>query len=122
MLFSLAVPKLNEHMTAARIECLYAQPGAALAVGAKIVDISIDLSDVFPQNCPPTSYHRIVLREKLLLRQVLVTAGQYCDPGACIAIFSNGADEPLDTGIARPVRVMAAGIMHHPDMWSGRYV
>lgn len=119
MLFSLSIPTVNEHMRVARIETVHAAPGAALSIGAKIVDISVDLSDVFPQNCPPTSYHRIVLREKLLLRQVLVTAGQYCAPGACIAIFGNTADEPLDAGIARPVRIMAAGIMHHPQMWSG---
>jgi hypothetical protein len=122
LLFSLAIPNVNEYMTKARIECLYAEPGAALPVGAKIADISVDLSDVFPQNCPPTSYHRIVLREKLWLRQVLVSAGQNCDPGAGIAIFSSTADEPLDAAIARPVRVMVAGIMHHPEMWSGRYV
>jgi len=108
-------------MISARIETLHATPGTWLAIGAKIIDISIDLSDVFPQNCPPTSYHRIVLREKLLLRQVLAAAGQYCAPGERIAMFSDTADEPLDSGIARPARVMAAGIMHHPDMWSGRH-
>ncbi len=122
MLFSLAIPKLNEHMVSARIETLYATPGTELAVGAKIADISVDLSDVFPQDCPPTSYHRIVLREKLWLRQVLVTAGQYCAPGFCIAIFGNTALEPLESGIARPVRVMVAGIFFHPDMWSGTHV
>jgi hypothetical protein len=122
LLFSLAIPKLNEHMVSARIETLYATPGAELAVGAKIADISVDLSDVFPQDCPPTSYHRIVLREKLWLRQVLVTAGQYCAPGGCIAIFSNEAHESLESGIARPARVMVAAIFFHPDMWSGTHV
>jgi hypothetical protein len=119
MLFSLTIPKLNEHVTAARIELIHAAAGAQLAIGAKLVDLSVDLSDVYAQDCPPISFHRIVLRETLRLCRWLAEPGQIFAPGDPIAIFADSASAPPDGPIARPVRIMTAGIAYHPDMWSG---
>jgi hypothetical protein len=122
LLYSLAIPKLTEHLAAIRLELCYNPPGAHLPVGAKLADISMDLSSHFAQNCPPISFHRIVLREKLFLRAWLAQPGAFCAQGAGIAIFSDAEDEPADTAITRPVRIMTAGITYHPGMWTGQAV
>jgi pyruvate/2-oxoglutarate dehydrogenase complex dihydrolipoamide acyltransferase (E2) component len=121
MLFSLNIPKLNEHVTSVRIETIHAAAGARLAVGARIVDVSVDLSDLYAQDCPPISFHRIVLREALWLRRLLVAPGRFIEPGACIAILADDAAEAPDGDIARPVRIMTAGITHQPEMWIGNH-
>jgi len=122
LLYSLPIPKLTDHPAAMRVETLYPLPGARLLVGAKLADISMDLSGAFAQNCPPISFHRIVLREPCFLRAWLAQPGQVCAQGASIAIFSDAEDEPADTAIARPVRIMTAGITYHPGMWTGQAV
>ncbi len=119
MLYSLNIPKLNEHVTAVRIETIHAAADAQLAIGAKFVDVSVDLSDVFAQDCPPISFHRIVVRERLWLRRLLVKAGDVCAPGACIAILGDVATEPDEGEPIRAVRVMTAGISYQPEMWIG---
>jgi hypothetical protein len=119
LLYSLAIPKLNEHAAPIRIETLYAQPGARLAVGAKLADISMDFSHLSTQNCPPISFHRIVLREPLWLRAWAAAPGQLCAQSDCIAIFSDDEAEPAGGAITRSARVMTAGITHHPGMWTG---
>ncbi|MDE8349748.1 MAG: hypothetical protein POG74_09745 [Acidocella sp.] len=108
-------------MRSARIEIIYAKPNNQLALGGKLFDISIDLSSSFAQNCPPISYHRVVLREKLWLRTPLAKPGEYWEPDACIALLSNEPTESLNATIARPARIMAAGIVYHPEMWSGTH-
>jgi hypothetical protein len=122
LLYSLAIPKLTDHPAAIRLESRYPQPGAQLPIGAKLADISMDLSSIVAQNCPPISFHRIVLREKFFLRAWLFEPGQLCPQGACIAILSDTEDEPADAAIARPARIMTAGITYHPGMWMGQAV
>lgn len=108
-------------MKSARIEALYVTIGEQLLSGSKVLDMSVDLSNVFAQNCPPISYHRVVLREKLWVRKLLIQPGSYCNPDDCIALLSSEPTEALDQAIARPARIMVAGIVYHPEMWSGSH-
>ncbi len=121
MIFNLIIPKLNEYMKSVRIEALYVALGEQLLSGSKVLDMSVDLSSVFAQNCPPISYHRVVLREKLWVRKLLIQTGSYCNPDDCIALLSSEPTEALDQAIARPARIMVAGIVYHPEMWSGSH-
>ncbi len=107
-------------MSSALIEKIYVSEGAELTSGSKILDFSIDLSSAFSQNCPPISYYRIVAREKVQVRQLLKAAGEYGVLDEPIALFSHDAAEPLGEVVARALRVMTAGIVHHEEMWSGR--
>jgi hypothetical protein len=59
------------------------------------------------------------MRENLWLRKMLIAAGDRCDVGARLALFSTEAEEPLDGAPAREVRIMTAGINFHEEMWSG---
>ncbi len=122
MLYNLPIPKLTEHPAVIRLEFRYPQPGAHLLVGAKLADVSVDLSNVFAQNCPPISFYRIVLREACFLRAWLAEPGQLCAPGTSIAIFSTAADEPVNAAVNRQARIMTAGITYHPGMWIGQAV
>lgn len=110
MLLEYRLPAINANMTEASIERRYAEPGAALAIGTKLLDLRVDLSSAFSQDCPPISFYRIVMRERAYLRELRPADGEACPVGALIAIFSTEPGEPLDGVAARPIRVATAGI------------
>jgi len=119
MIYEFRLPLIVPQMVAATVECLYAKPGEALKTGAKLLDLSVDLSSAFAQECPPVSFFRVVMREAVFLRKLDVVPGQLCHLNEILAVFSTEADEDLDVLPARAVRVAIAGIMHHSGMWTG---
>ncbi len=119
MIFDFKLPLIGPHMTSATIECLYPSPGTPLKTGSKLLDLSVDLSSAFSQDCPPISYFRIITRENLVLREFHIAPGQMCNVGDLIAVFSTTTDEALDQPVQRGIRSATAGIMHHGGMWTG---
>src|SRR5882724_116120 len=119
MIYAFRLPTINPHMSGARIECVYAEPGGALKNGSKLFDLSVDLSSAFAQECPPISFFRVVLREPACLRVFEVAPGQRCQVDAPLAVFSTVLDEDLAAPPAREIRTTIAGIMHHEGMWTG---
>lgn len=119
MILELKLPDIVPQMTGATTECLFAEAGEALRMGSKLVDLRVDLSSAFAQECPPVSYYRIVLREKAYLRQINPKPGDFIERDAPVALFSSSPDEPLDEAPERPLRVTVAGILHHDGMFSG---
>jgi hypothetical protein len=111
LLLNLIVPRINDYMTTAIVEDVYADEGAVLGVGAKLLDITVDLSAAAPHDCPPISHYRLVLREPARLRSVLVKRGDEPAVGAPLALFTTEPDEPLDAGAGRPLRVAIAAIL-----------
>jgi hypothetical protein len=118
MLYDLRLTKINPNMSGAVVECVYSNPGTLLKAGDKLFDLSVDLSSGFSQYCPPISYFRVVVREKLWLQKTFVVPGNSCDVGAMLALFSTEQDEPLEATPARAIRVTTAGIAHHQGLWS----
>ena len=92
MLYDLRLPKINPNMSSAIVECVYAKPGILLKAGEKLFDLSVDLSGGYSQYCPPISYFRVVVREKLWLQKTLVNLGDSCDVGDTLALFSTDQD------------------------------
>ena len=119
MLTSLVMPKFHEGASAALVESIHVDVNTKLFSNTKFIDVSINLSSLFAQNCPPISYYRIVLREGLWLRELFMSAGQLCGVGDTVAILSTDEREPLDQEVSRVVRIMTAGISYHGEMWSG---
>jgi hypothetical protein len=119
MIFEFRLPSINPHATEALIEILYPAPGSSLKTGDKLLDLSIDLSASFAQDCPPLSFFRIVMREHIVLREFCIERGQSCKVGDVLAVFSNAVDEPLDQAAKRGIRFATAGIIHHGGMWTG---
>ena len=111
LLLNLIVPRINDYMTTAIVEQVYAAEGAVLGVGAKLLDLTVDLSAAAPHDCPPISHFRLVLREPARLRRVLIAPGDEPAVGARLAIFTTEPDEPLAALAARPVRVAIAAIL-----------
>ncbi len=111
MLLTLSLARINPLMTDAFVDTLHAGTGARLQAGARLLDVTIDLSDSSPQDCPPISHYRLVLREAAWLRRWLVGPSDRPAVGAGLAIFSSAADETLEGVAARPVRVMTASIV-----------
>ena len=119
MVYGFRLPTINPHMSGARIECIYAEPGNALKIGSKLFDLGVDLSSAFAQECPPISFFRVVLREPVFLRKLNVARGQLCELGELVALFSNEADESLSAAPVRDIRLTVAGIIHHDGLWTG---
>lgn len=117
MLLTLTLPRINEYMSTAGIKSVYAAEGAALILGQKLLDLSIDLSAVAPHDCPPISMYRIAMRERVWLRRLLVAPGDDAEVGAALAHFSTEPGEPLDGKPTRAVRVTIAGIIDQSDWW-----
>jgi len=119
VIFDFKLPLISPHMSTALIECLYASPGSVLKTGSKLLDLSVDLSSAFSQDCPPISFFRIITRENLVLRECRFATGQSCNVGDLIAVFGTTADEALDQPSQRGIRFTTAGIIHHSGMWTG---
>jgi pyruvate/2-oxoglutarate dehydrogenase complex dihydrolipoamide acyltransferase (E2) component len=119
VIFDLKLPLISPHMTEALIECLYAAPGSTLKTGDKLLDLSVDLSGNFAQDCPPISYFRIIIREAIVLRELRVARGESCPVGHVIALFGSTADGATDQPPQRGIRIATAGIIHHGGMWTG---
>ena|SRR5262245_56677312 len=120
MIYAFRLPLINPHMSSARIECVYAEPGGALKNGSKLFDLGVDLSSAFAQECPPVSFFRVVLREPVFFRRLNADRGQLCQVGEQVALFSDKADACLDDAPVRDIRFAVAGIIHHEGMWTGR--
>lgn len=119
MIFDFRLPLITPHMSEALIECLYAAPGSSLKTGSKLLDLSVDLSSAFSQDCAPISFFRIILRENVVLREFRPACGQPCRVGEMIAVFSSFAEEAKEQGAQRGIRFATAGIIHHSGMWTG---
>jgi hypothetical protein len=111
LLLSLTLPRINAHMTTAIVGLVHAGVGAALPIGGKLMDLTIDLSAAAPHDCPPISHYRLTLRDKVWLRRLDVAAGDEPEVGASLALFSTEPDEPLDAAPARAVRLAIAGVI-----------
>ncbi len=111
MLLNLTLARINPHMRNAVISTLFAETGAALTVGDKLLDLIVDLSEAAAHDCPPVSYFRLVVRDRVWLRRWSVAAGDKPDVGADLALFSTEPDERLDGPIARSVRTAVVGIV-----------
>jgi hypothetical protein len=111
VLLSLTLPRINVYMSTAVINQIYAAEGAALSVGGKLLDLTIDLSAAAPHDCPPVSHFRLVMRDRAWLRRLHIAPGDEPAVGASLALFSTVPDEPLDGAPARQVRLAIAGII-----------
>jgi hypothetical protein len=110
LVLSLAVPRINVYMTSVIIDAIHAEVGAALPVGAKLLDLTVDLSAAALHDCPPIAHYRMIIRDRAWLRRLDVASGDEPQVGASLAVFSTEPDEPLDGPLQRQVRVAVAGI------------
>jgi hypothetical protein len=120
VLLTLALPRINEHMTTAVIAAIHASAGAPVVPGAMFADVTVDLSATAEQDCPPISYYRIVLRDRAWLRVLHVARGDEVAAGASLALFSTDPGEALDAAPARAIRTTIAGILAPVAGWGGR--
>jgi len=111
LLLSLTLGRLNEHMTLGLVDKVHMASGASLPVGAKLLDIKVDLSGAQAHDCPPITYFRLVSRDRVWLRDLKITVGQSCEVGTLMALFSTTPDEPLEQPIEREVRTSVAAII-----------
>ena len=118
VLLTLTLPRINAYMTTALVDTIHAAEGNSLAIGAKLLDLVVDLSAAAPHDCPPIMCYRIVLRERVWLRRLVVASGDNLEVGATIARFSTEPDEPLAGEPARGLRVSVAGIIGQSNWWS----
>jgi hypothetical protein len=117
---NLTLPRIIPEMTSGVIEAIHAGVGTSMRGGSKLFDVSVDLSAIAPQDCPPVSLYRLVMRDHVWLRTLSVAPGDEVPVGAPLAQFTVEADEPLDVVPARQARITIAGIVFPADAWSAR--
>jgi hypothetical protein len=117
VLLNLTLPRINEHMTTAVVRTIHAEVGALLPIGAKFIDLSVDLSAAMPHDCPPISLYRFALRDRVWLRKLAVAPGDGIAVGSAIALFTTSPDESIEGDPARSVRVTIAGILDRTGWW-----
>ncbi|MBS0410295.1 MAG: hypothetical protein JSR86_10305 [Proteobacteria bacterium] len=111
MLLSLLLPQINPYMTDAIVGVVHAAEGAAIPVGGKLMDLTVDLSAAAPHDCPAISHFRVTVRDRAFLRRLDVARGDTPRVGQPLALFSTEPDEPLDGPPARAVRVAIVGVI-----------
>ncbi|MBI1262904.1 MAG: hypothetical protein GC184_14395 [Rhizobiales bacterium] len=104
-------------MSSATIQVIYPMEGTLMVPGSKLLDIKVDLSLAASHDCPPVSFHRIALRDRVWLRRLLVPLNAELAVGTKLALFSTTADESLDVAPAREVRTSMASILQQTDYW-----
>ena len=118
LLLKLSLPPIVELMSSAVVDTAHANIGARLERGARLVDLTVDLSAAIAHDCPPVSHFRIAMMEPVWLRRVCVAAGDEVEVDAPIALFSTLEDEPLVGAAVRGARVTVMGILS-PSLWEG---
>ncbi len=121
MLFNLTLARINPQMRNAVVDAVFPEVGTLLAVSGKLMDLTVDLSEAAAHDCPPISYYRLVVRDKVWLRRLSASAGDTVEVGAEIALFSTEPDEPLDGPIARQVRTVSVGIVPQTSWDEGSF-
>lgn len=111
MLLNLTLARINPQMRNALVSAIFAEADTAMAVGGKLLDLTVDLSEAAAHDCPPIGHFRVVVRDKVWLRRLGVAAGDMVEVGAEVALFSTEPDEPLDGPIARQVRTAVVSIV-----------
>lgn len=119
MLIALTLPRINQHMTVAVIRRIYAAEGELLSLGAKLLDLTVDLSSILPHDCPPISLYRMAMRDRVWLRRLAIAHGDTVEVGANLACFTTEPGEPLIGMPGRAARVTVAGIIDQASWWSG---
>ncbi len=106
-------------MTGAVVHWLETDSSPAFSLGQALMELTIDLSASYGHDCPPISYFRVVLREKVWLRERRFADGAEAMVGDVIALFTTSPDEALDGPPMREVRSMLASVIPRTkdDLW-----
>jgi hypothetical protein len=111
LILSLTLPPLADVDSSVTVHAIHARPGAALAPGGQLLDLRVDLGASVQHDCPPVSFHRIVVRQRVWLRRLDVVVGQEVPSGARVGLFSTGPDEPEDGPVGGVLRVSMAMVL-----------
>jgi hypothetical protein len=117
MLLELSLPLINAHMVDARVDSILVHPDKKITVGQAILELTVDLSDQFPHDCPPVSYYRVCASEAAWLRQLAISAGDKVAVGALVATFSKTSDESLENCASRTLRTTVVGVTRQWQPW-----
>ncbi len=104
-------------MARAKIDAVLVRLDTKIAVGQTILELTVDLSDQFPHDCPPVSHYRLCACEAAWVRQLSTSAGENVPVGAPLAIFSNTADEAMENHARRPLRTTIVGVTRQWQAW-----
>ena len=98
-------------MHGSRVEAIHVRVGDQLLIGARLLDLVVDLSAAAPHDCPPRSHYSLAVRDKVWVRRLDVAPGDEPEVGASLGLFSTEPDEPVDGAPAREIRVAIVGVI-----------
>jgi hypothetical protein len=118
LLLNLSLPRIDELMRSAVVEAVHAKAGDVLGVGAKLMDLRVDLSEAVFHDCPPVSHYLIAMRDEATLMRLDVAEGDELTIGASLALFATDPAEALDGPVEREARVSIIAILQLPKFWN----
>ena len=111
MILAIRMPQMGNYMRNGTIRQLCVNTGAELKPGDHVVEVSVDLSDIAAQDCPPIYHFRVVAREHGCIRSLSITEGDVRDVGDLLGLVSTTPDETLEPGPTRDLRTARVGIL-----------
>jgi hypothetical protein len=111
VILSLTLPPLAEMDASVTVHALHASLGSALVPGGRLMDLRLDLGASVQHDCPPVSFHRLVVRQRVWLRRLHVAVGQDVPNGALLGLFSTTPDEPEEGPVEGALRVSMAMVL-----------
>ncbi len=118
MVYVLRVPSIVIEGATARVEAVHVSAGDSLERGTPLFDFSVDLGAIVGHLCPPITCHRAVAHEPGQLLTLAVEPGAVFEANAELGLIGSGADDPVDAPPSRAFRVLVAGVVWRPEMWS----
>lgn len=117
MLLDLTMPRIHDLADTVEVSAVHVRTGDAISPGTKFADVTVDLSPVAEQDCPPVSTFRIVLLERGWLRELRIAPGDAAAPGAVLALVATDAGDPPGAAPVRAARSSIAAIVVPRAAW-----
>ena len=112
------LPSIVIEGATALIEAVHVRVGDHVTRGTPLFDFSVDLGAIVGHLCPPITCHRAVAHEDGYVLTVNAERGTVFEADAELGLVGSGAGEPVDGPPSRAFRILVAGVVWRPEMWS----
>ncbi len=118
MSYVVRLPAIVIEGATALVEAVHVRPGDRVTRGTPLFDFSVDLGAIVGHLCPPVTCHRAVAHEEGYLLSFGAEPGAVLEADAELGLMGSGPDEPIDGLPSRAFRILVAGVVWRPEMWS----
>lgn len=118
MTYVMRLPSIVIEGATALIEAVHVRPGDRVTRGTPLFDFSVDLGAIVGHLCPPVTCHRAVAHEEGHVLTVIAEPGAVLEANSELGFVGSGPDDSTDAPPSRAFRILVAGVVWRPEMWS----